>query len=332
MIDKTSALLVIGGGSVGERHIGILQELGYKNLHIFRQRNLPLRQITPDAVHIFTDWELVNDIKPVAAVICTPTAQHLRQALICVQMGIHVLVEKPLTHTLKGLSDLRQAVTTHQTYLQVAYMLRFHPLMQRLKAIVESRQWGDLLSMQSYWGEYLPDWHPWEDYRLSYAAQRQMGGGVALTLSHDLDLVNWLADSPVQQGHILRNYLSKLEVDTESGADISIAYESGARAHCHVNYFETVPRRWYRFVFDHASVEIDYYKSEMTLFTKEKTEVSVLPDFNRNDMFKAQALFFLENCQADNRVERSLGAIQESETIITICQDETYESRRRNKR
>ncbi len=130
---------------------------------------------------------------------------------------------------------------------------------------MDSEELGKLLSIQTYWGEYLPDWHPWEDYRQSYAARRELGGGVALTLSHDLDLVNWLAGSAVKTWNTLKNYRSSLEIDVESGADVSLGYENGITAHCHLNFHERVPRRWYRFVWEEGSVEIDYFKATYSL-------------------------------------------------------------------
>ena len=317
---KTDApILIIGAGSIGERHIGILQKLGYKNLHVFRQRNLPMRNIDTTSVQIITDWALVESLKPVAAIVCSPTAQHLSQTLACIKLGAHVLVEKPLSHQLDGLDTLRTYLKTQNTYLQVAYMLRYHPLMQRLKELVETQTIGRLLSLQSYWGEYLPDWHPWEDYRDSYAANREMGGGAALTLSHDIDIVTWLSGSQPCVWQILKNYNSLLEINTEAGADINVGYINGVNAHCHLNFFEQVPRRFYRLVFDGGSAELNYFENELVVFTKNSKEIFALPNFDRNDMFEAQTRFFMAQCALPNRTDLALKYVEESTQIIKMC-------------
>jgi len=320
MISSGSPILVFGGGSIGERHLGILKALGYTNLWLYRQRNLPLRTVDAASLRIVTDLAEIVQIPFKAAIICTPTAQHLPQALWCVQNQIPVLIEKPLSHTLEGFEKLKEALVTKQTLIQVAYMLRYHPFFQKIKALVENRELGLLLSIQTYWGEYLPDWHPWEDYRTSYAARQELGGGVALTLSHDLDLVNWLVGSPVKEWHTLKNYRSALEINVESGADVSLGYENGVTAHCHLNFHERVPRRWYRFVFEQGSVEVDYLKATSTWMPYGKPPTThQLENFDRNQLFEAQIKDFFQKINKGSFVTTSLRALDESQTILTIC-------------
>ncbi|MEO6686912.1 MAG: Gfo/Idh/MocA family oxidoreductase, partial [Dyadobacter sp.] len=210
MIKKDDPILIFGAGSIGERHIQILQKSGYSNIWIYRQRNLPLRNIDEKTINIFTDLSLIDKIKPKSAIICTPTFQHIEQALFCVERGIHVLIEKPLSHNLTDYEKLINVITKNNAYVQIAYMLRYHDFFQTVKSIVQNKKMGNLISMQTYWGEYLPDWHPWEDYQQSYAARKEFGGGAALTLSHDIDLVNWLAGSTVNTWHTLKNYNASL--------------------------------------------------------------------------------------------------------------------------
>ena len=311
-------LLVVGAGSIGERHIGILQRLGYNNIHVFRQRNLPLRNIASQTIHIFTDWNEVETIKPVAAFICTPTSQHVAQAIDCARLGIHLLVEKPLSANVSGFADLKKAVADNNVFLQVAYMLRFHPLMQQLKEFVKNDKYGNLLNFQTYWGEYLPDWHTWEDYRSSYAAKKEMGGGAALTLSHDIDLVMWLTESEVSNFSTLKNYRSSLEVNVESGADINLGFENGVTGHCHLNFFEKSPKRSYRFVFENASIEIDYFKNEMKIFIDGDMQTIKVEAFERNQMFEDQCKYFMDKT-LDFSSGESLIMMEQSEEIIKIC-------------
>lgn len=317
MISTASPIVILGAGSIGERHIGILMELGYQNLAVYRQRNLPFRN-NEISVKTFTSYSEVIDFQPRAAVICTPTSQHLEQALFCLKEDIPVLVEKPLSHQLLGISSLRQEIERSNIVLQVAYMLRYHPFFLQIKKDIEEKRYGQLISMQSYWGEYLPDWHPWEDYRDSYAARKDLGGGAALTLSHDIDILNWLADSQVSEWKTIKNYSSPLEIDVESAADISLIYQNGVTAHCHLNFHEKVPNRWYRFVFEKASVQINYLDNEMTVYSGgQKRQQTLLPDFQRNDLFKDQMKDFLQKIETDSG--NGLTYINESEKILQIC-------------
>ena len=316
--DKNIPLIIAGAGSIGERHIGILQKFGYHNIHVFRQRNLPLRSIASETIHIFTDWNEVKNIKPLAAFICTPTSQHLAQAIDCAGMGIHLLIEKPLAAEVSGLEILKKNVADNNVYLQVAYMLRFHPLMQKLKELVSNNTHGNLLNFQTYWGEYLPHWHPWEDYRKSYAARKELGGGAALTLSHDIDLVMWLCDSKINHYSPIKNYRSSLEVNVESGVDINFQFENGVTGHSHLNFFEKALKRNYRFVFENASVEIDYFKNEMNIFEIGENQVIRVGNFERNQMFEDQCKFFLSKIESF-KLSESMKQIEDSEMIINIC-------------
>jgi predicted dehydrogenase len=320
MIQNHDPLLMMGAGSIGERQIAILQKLGYSNLWVYRQRHGSLRNIDKNSIHVFTDLSLTDKIKPRAAIICTPTSQHLKQALFCAGRGIPVLIEKPLSHDLAGFDQLKAMVLRNNIYVQTAYMLRFHPFFQNVKSVIESQELGNLLSMQTYWGEYLPDWHPWEDYRQSYAAREEMGGGAALTLSHDVDLVNWFSGNRVKSWFIMKNYHSALEINVESGADISIAYQNGITAHCHVNFHERVPKRCYRLVFDEGSIEVDYLRSAMIIYKQKKTISQIIPDFDRNQLYEAQLLYFFRQIDDENRSQAAMNSIRESETIIKICQ------------
>jgi predicted dehydrogenase len=320
MISTDSPILVFGAGSIGERHLGILQKLGYLNRWVYRQRNLPLRTIDSASLRIVTDLAELNGIPFAAAIICTPTAQHIPQALWCVERQIPVLIEKPLSHTLESLEALGTALAAKPTLIQVAYMLRYHPFFQKVKTLMDSEELGNLLSIQTYWGEYLPDWHPWEDYRTSYAARRELGGGVALTLSHDLDLVNWLAGSAVKTWNTLKNYRSSLEIDVESGADVSLGYENGITAHCHLNFHERVPRRWYRLVWEEGSVEIDYFKATYSLMQPgREASKYTLENFDRNQLFEDQTTDFFQKINKGSFADCSLRALDESQMILKIC-------------
>lgn len=273
---KSKLILIIGAGSIGERHIRNLWQLGFRNLLVYRQRNLPFKNIGEAEVEVVTQWELVKQQRPFAAIICTPTAQHLSQVYDCAQLKMHVLCEKPLSHTVFDLDNLKSVFVENNVLLMVGYMLHYHPLLKQVKDVIDQKTYGNVLSIQTYWGEYLPHWHPWEDYSESYAAMKEQGGGAALTLSHDLDVVNWLMGASPLQHRSIFNYASNLKVDTDSGCDTILKYASGATAHVHVNFHQKVAQRWYKIVLDNAVIDIDYYASTITIATEENVERETL--------------------------------------------------------
>jgi predicted dehydrogenase len=192
-----------------------------------------------------------------------------------------------------------------------------------LKEIIENKTYGNLLSFTGKWGDYMPNWHPWEDYRTTYAAKKELGGGVALTLSHDIDLANWLASAGLKKYNIHKNYRSTLEMDVEGGADILLSYDNGVTGHLHLNYYEKTPERYLRLVFDDASIFFDYIKNKLAIKTTENNQPKIKEanGFDRNDMFIEQTRFFY-NKISNYTVAESLKQIEESELIIEICNEQ----------
>ena len=311
-------LVVLGAGSIGERCIRNLWHLGYRNILVFRQRNLPFRDIGDAQVKVITDWETLLREKPYAAFVCTPTSLHLSQSTQLIRNGIHVLVEKPLSHNLEAWEGLREAVAEGKALLHVGYMMRQHPILKILRQIIDQKTCGNLISLQSKWAEYLPDWHPWEDYRISYAARKEMGGGVALTLSHDIDMINWLSGNPLSDWAIFKNYRSKLEVDVESGAEIILRYENGITASLHLNFYEKSRERFLKLVFDDASFSVDFFENTLTEKRGTKSEIRSFPEFDRNQLFIDQLKEFMNKTQAF-QADDSLRQLAESKQIISIC-------------
>ena len=246
----------------------------------------------------------------------------MEQTIRSIQLGSHVLIEKPLSHTLEQTTALLDLVKQHGVYLRVAYMQRFHPLVEKIKQYVDERTFGNLLSLTVKWGDYLPAWHPWEDYRESYAAKKELGGGVALTLSHEIDMATWLINSTPQKSFTLKNYSSALEMDVEAGCDVLIGYENGSTANIHLNYYEKTPERYIKLVFDNASLSFEYFKNTLEIKRPGGViETETIEQFDRNDMFLAQTAYFFDKTQHFT-INDSLEQINESIAIIKICNHE----------
>src|SRR5439155_14868777 len=99
----------------------------------------------------------------------------------------HLFVEKPLSHSLQEVAELLSVVREKSLIGLVGYQLRFHPCIARLQAIVAEGLLGNIVAGRVESGEYLPGWHPYEDYRESYAARAELGGGVILSHIHEFD-------------------------------------------------------------------------------------------------------------------------------------------------
>jgi predicted dehydrogenase len=224
-------ILVSGVGSAGERHIRNLMALGQGEIAVHRSRGLPFRTLEREFPSFSDLGRALAEWRPEVVLVTGPTSTHLPVATAAAEAGCHLFVEKPLAHTTEGLERLEQALASHRRSLMVGYMLRFHPLLRQVKEWLEDGTLGRPLHWRSTWGEYLPDWHPWEDYREGYAARRELGGGPALTFSHDIDLALWLF-GPVEQGRSMTMPASPLQMDVPAGVDLLLRTRAGCSPTC----------------------------------------------------------------------------------------------------
>jgi predicted dehydrogenase len=305
-------ILFCGLGGIGQRHLRNLRELLGDTLqvHAYRVRGQRIKlrdNLTVDEgadlerdyqVHVHHDLDEALGMRPDAAFICNPNALHVPVALACARAGVAVFMEKPLASDLEGIDQLLAEVKLRQLPFHVGYQFRFHPGLQRLKALLDGGHFGNLLSVRSEIGEYLPNWHRYEDYRQMYAARADQGGGVILSQIHEMDLIYWffgLPDSIVTHG----GKLSGLDIDVEDTAS-SLMRCQGANGNfpilLHQDYLQRPAVRSLRIVGDNGYAELDLLANRLRVYDREGElfEADDFPGFVRNDMFLEQARHFLD--------------------------------------
>ena len=224
-------ILVVGLGSIGQRHVRNLRSLLGSDVEIlaYRVQGLPHVLTEQREIECGSSVEAKYDIKayrnldqalaqePAAAFICNPTSLHQTVALSAARAGCHLLVEKPLSNRYEGVEELINIVDSKGLVALVGYQMRFHPCLQRLQSLLQQKAIGRILSVRVEVGEYLPEAHPYEDYRHTYAARPELGGGVILSQIHELDYVYWLFGLP-RRVITFGGHLSSLDIDVEDTA------------------------------------------------------------------------------------------------------------------
>ena len=123
--------MILGLGSIGQRHLEILQDRFDFDLYAFRHDEL----CVPSCVDEVFSWERVDEIQPDVAIIANPTEYHIRTAWQCAIRGMAIFLEKPIGTNLNGLDTLINEVIKQNLTTYVAYPLRFHPVIQRARKI-----------------------------------------------------------------------------------------------------------------------------------------------------------------------------------------------------
>jgi predicted dehydrogenase len=290
--------LIAGFGSIGRRHFRNLLELGEENIVLYRtgRSTLPDEEIAGYPVETSLDAALAH--QPNAVVVANPTALHLEVAIPAAERGCHILMEKPVSHDLARVSELQAALDRSGARLLVGFMFRFHPGLQQIKAWLDAGAIGAPLSARAHWGEYLPDWHPWEDYRQGYAARADLGGGVVRTLSHPLDYLLWLLGDAEVTGAALSR--QGLDLEVEDSADILLRFNQGALASVHLDYVQRPPAHTLEITGEQGLIRWDFASGAARRYDVDQKEwetFNLSEGFDRNDLFLGEMRHFIDVMQ-----------------------------------
>lgn len=224
-------ILVIGYGSIGSRHTRILTDLGYR-VAILSKRNINY----PLLYNSITD--ALREFRPEYVIIANETSSHINALY---ELAGHdfagtVLTEKPLC---ANINDIKYFPQNRFKHFFVAYNLRFHPVIQKLKDVLINEK---IISLSIYVGQYLPEWRPNSDYRQHYSAIKDLGGGVLRDLSHELDYLYWLFGDWIRLIALGGRY-SNLEITSDDLFSIMLEMKNIPIVNIQLNYLDRFSRR-----------------------------------------------------------------------------------------
>lgn len=287
--------LIVGMGSIGRRHLRNLISCGERDFILLRTR----RSTLPDdeLTQYITETNLENALahEPDAVIVSNPTSLHLEVAIPTALAGCHLFLEKPISNSIDRIEELYQSVDIGGSNVLVGYQYRYHPGLQKVKEILTDGKIGRPISVRAHWGEYLPSWHPWEDYQQSYSARADLGGGVILTLSHPLDYLRWLVGE-VEALWAFSGKLGDLDLEVEDTAEIGLRFSDGVYGSLHLSYNQKPTTHRLEVVGTAGTIRWDNSTGISSLYTSEVGDWQNTPapeGFERNDLFLAQMRHFL---------------------------------------
>jgi predicted dehydrogenase len=278
-------------------------------LELFAYRSRRLRHVVTDALTkdetrdveselgvlgTFEDLDDALGVKPDAVFICTPSSRHLDVAHRAADAGCHLFIEKPVSNTMAGVEKLRATVAAKSLVAMVGSQWRFHPCVRALRSALQEGALGRLVSAEVNYAEYLPDWHPYEDYRTSYAARAELGGGVVLTQIHDYDLACWLFGA-ARRVTATGGTLGGLEIDVEDTVDARLEGGS-APVRVRQTFAARPPVRTIVATGERGSATLDMLGARLTFSAALAPEMSVA-EYQRNRMFVDEAASFLDSVE-----------------------------------
>ena len=297
--------LFIGLGGIGQRHLRNLRVLAGRDLQVAAYRVRRQQAVLTDQLQIyggeslekkysvttFSDLEKALAWGPKIAFICNPSSYHLPVAMAAAQAGCHLFIEKPLSHDLVGTEELATLLEHQGLIGLVAYQMRFHPCIRSIHRILTEHGIGKIISASAEVGEYLPGWHPYEDYRQMYASRRDQGGGVILSQIHEMDYLYSLFGTPSRL-FALGGHLSSLEIDVEDTASILMEYHVDGRnipVHLYQDYVQRPPSRGLKIIGEGGKINADFRS-----LTLEHYQEGDLVHCERHEGFERNTLFLDE--------------------------------------
>ncbi|OGY44944.1 MAG: hypothetical protein A2729_04145 [Candidatus Buchananbacteria bacterium RIFCSPHIGHO2_01_FULL_39_14] len=283
-------ILIIGFGSIGQRHYQNLKKIGFRNVWVFdvdqnkvKSQKLKVKIIDEKSLKCFN-----------VVFVCVPNYLHLKYALLAAKAGCHLFIEKPLSHNLAGVSKLIKTCQKNKLITMVGCNLRFNPAIQFIKKYLASSKLGRVYAIHHEFGYYLPYWRPKQDYRKNYAAKRAWGGGIILDDIHEFDLLFWLNNfSEVKKAKFIYDKISNLQIETEDICIASFQFKNGVISSVRCDYLQQVPSRNLKVISEKGNLEFDFNLGEVWLKNKKNQRLFSLKRKNDNPDYISEIKYFL---------------------------------------
>ena len=287
--------VIAGLGSIGRRHLRNLLALGEQDIVLYRSHSSNLPDDELKGFPVETDLAVALGHHPDAVIISNPTSLHLDVAIPAAEAGCYLLLEKPVSHSLERIDRLRSAVRSGGGQVLMGFQFRFHPTLRTAARLLAEGALGRPISARCHWGEHLPSWHPWEDYRLSYTARADLGGGVVLTLCHPLDYLCWLLGTP-HLAWACVDSVGDLGIPVDDLAEIGLRFPTGAIASVHLDYLQQPTTHHLEIIGTQGTLRWNNADGSLALFQPDKAawQTFLPPEgFERNWLFMDEMRHFL---------------------------------------
>lgn len=286
-------ILIAGLGSIGQRHLKVLEEAGFSNISVTD----PDPKSVQKALGMYPDVKPVNSLeaglsqKPDAVFILTPPKLHIPMAIMAAESGCSIFCEKPLSDSFDQIEELQKMVLKNKVTFAIGLCFRYHAGILELKRILDSGRLGRLISIRSIMGEHFPTVRP--DYKTLFSSKYSG----AFDLIHDLDLALWFAGQSVSDVHCIYGNYSDIDIEAPDLAEIMLNFKNHCIATVHLDFFHQPRKRQIELICTGGTAEIDFsswdeYTTSIYDASVKEYSTHTVPT-KRDDMFHDEDLAFL---------------------------------------
>ena len=255
---------------------------------------------------------------PDIAFITNVTSEHVSTAIKLAECGINLFIEKPLSHSMEHIDSLSEIIKRKKIKVMIGSNFRFHECIKKIKELLDENIIDEIISVRVECGSYLPDWHPNEDYRSGYAAQKELGGGVVLTCIHEIDYLHWFLGQVDEVVSFSGKY-SDLELNVDDLSTALLKFKKNIIAELHLDFFQRKEFRSCKIIGKKGTIYWDSDSNLVKLFDVNENkwiEILKISNYDRNQMFMKELDYYLD---CINHNKEPMNSIIESREILKIA-------------
>lgn len=291
-------ILVLGGGSIGKRHIkNLISAVGCtEGIYVVepraeRQQEIIVLGIPSNNVYASRD-EALKSNRYDGGIIATPTSMHYADAFALAEHGCHIMIEKPLGIDASSSATLGEIVNSKNLFVFTAYCFRFDPVANKFNQLIQDGFCGKPLYARAEMSTYLPDWHPHEDYRDFYMAKKDLGGGTLLDQSHLYDMALWFFGDIQSVLGITKKH-SNLEIETDDFGEFILTMNSQMIVSIHIDLFTRPFREFFMVTCENGTLTWDIHTRKIIFENPNNQREILMEGTDYNQMYVNELNYFL---------------------------------------
>jgi predicted dehydrogenase len=295
-------ILIVGFGSIGNRHFkNILNN--YKMKIIICTKRKDLGRLIGKNILVVDSISKALIHKPNIALISNETSFHVKTAIRLAKAELDLFIEKPLSSSSNDLKELEKVVNENHLISLVGCDHRFHPCLKKIKEILDKKKLGRIFSVQVESSSLLSDWHPYEDYRKGYSAKKELGGGIATTMTHELDFLRWFFGD-IKEIFSITKKVSNLDITADDISTMNMIFENGIIGEVHLDFFARPQFKSCKIRGVKGTLYWNTDSNDVKIFynNQKKWKMIFKPKkFERNQMFVKELDYFLKCVKNKNK-------------------------------
>jgi len=304
--------IVVGQGSIGKRHLANLKNL-YPKSQLISVSSSGKARVLEQADICLNSFDSLSQYAIDGIIVASPASLHAEHVEQLAHFNVPLLIEKPIAVTVEQNNVIINAVKNSKVC--IGYCLRFLPSAQKVKQLISSQSLGKVYSVHACVGQHLSDWRKDKSYHQSVSAQKSLGGGALLELSHEFDYLQWIFGKlELLHAELRKSHL--LETDVEEIADIMLKSEQGVIIHLHLNFIQRPAQRECRIIAEDGTLVWNLISNSVTLTSLDRNDTLYQDEnWDKNQMYTTMITQFFSH---DNIEKTSLASVSEASDVVNL--------------